>query len=273
MRPVVLLVIDGLRRDSAERHLTVASDLVAAGRGWYVPMTSLMPTNSRPSYNTISTGMPCPQNGIIDNHDNRLVSTPNIWSIARAHGLVTAASAYHWWSELYNHSPFRADRDTLITDGDGAISHGFFYQRDGEPDPVVFAHALRVWCEHRPDLLLIHPCSVDWAGDYWGAANLAYEASVRAINLLLAPLLRDLWETRPEAVVLITSDHGMSDIRGHGWDAPELRGVFCYALGQDLPPPRAADSTSLDLAPTVLSALDLPIPATMTGRPLIGALG
>ena len=31
---------------------------VEAGRGGYMPMQSLLPTNSRPSYNTISTGIP-----------------------------------------------------------------------------------------------------------------------------------------------------------------------------------------------------------------------
>jgi hypothetical protein len=189
VRPLVLLVIDGLRRDVAERHLTALFEIVRAGRGGYLPMTSLMPTNSRPSYNTISTGIPCPQNGIVDNHDNRLVSTPSIWTIARAHGLVTAASAFHWWSELYHHAPFRKDQDTLIADGDGGFQFGFFYQRDGEIDPVVFAHALRLWDAHRPDLLLIHPSSVDWTGDYWGAADPAYRVSASALNLLLPALL------------------------------------------------------------------------------------
>jgi predicted AlkP superfamily pyrophosphatase or phosphodiesterase len=265
---MVLLVIDGLRRDAAERHLTTLSAIVRAGRGGYLPMTSLMPTNSRPSYNTISTGLPCPQNGIVDNHDNRLVSTPSIWSVARAHGLVTAASAFHWWSELYHHAPFRKDQDTHIVDGEGGFQYGFFYQRDGEIDPVVFAHALRLWDTQRPDLLLIHPCSVDWTGDYWGAADPAYAAAAGALNLQLPGLLEGLWTDRPETIVLVTSDHGMSDIRGHGWDAPELRRVFFFALGDGIRLHNVADATSLDIAPTVLALLGLPVPEAMTGRRL-----
>lgn len=268
-RPVVLMVIDGLRRDRARRFLSTPFRLVAEGWGGYLPMTSLMPTDSRPSYNTISTGLPSPQNGIVDNHDARLVGTPSIWTIARAHGLSTAASAYYWWSELYNRAPFQREQDILTENGDGAIQHGFFYPRDGESDAVVFAYALRLWQRHHPELLLIHPCSVDYAGDYWGADTLAYDASVKALDLLLGPLFEALWRERSEAVILVTSDHGMSGSGGHGWDAPDLREVFFFALGRDLHVETVDEATALDIAPSVLHLLGLPIPEEMAGRPLV----
>lgn len=270
-RPVVLLVIDGLRRDRARQFLTTPFGLVARGRGGYLPMTSLMPTNSRPSYNTISTGVPSPENGIANNHDVRLVETPSIWTIARGHGLVTAASAYCWWSELYNHAPFDRERDTFVQHGEGGIQHGFFYPRDGETDAVVFAYALRLWQQHRPDLLLIHPCSVDYAGDYWGADTPVYDECVKAIDRLLPPLFEALWQQRPDAVILVTSDHGMSGRGGHGWDEPELREVFFFALGRDLRLPAMSEATALDIAPTVLHLLNLDVPARMTGRPLLSS--
>lgn len=271
-RPVVLLVIDGLRRDRALRFLTTPARLADEGQGWYLPMTSLMPTNSRPSYNTISTGLPSPQNGIVDNHDVRLVTTPNIWSLARAAGLCTAASAYYWWSELYNRAPFDKERDTRVQNGDGGIQHAFFYRRDGEPDAVVLAHALLLWQRHHPDVLLVHPMSVDYAGDYWGADALAYDECVRALDTLLGPFVTALWRERPDAVILLTADHGMSERGGHGWDAPELREVVFYTLGRDLPPaPLSGEATALDIAPTVLRLLHLPIPAEMAGRPLVEA--
>lgn len=268
-RPVVLVVIDGLRRDRALRFLTTPARLVEEGRGWYLPMTSLMPTNSRPSYNTISTGLPSPQNGIVNNHDVRLVSTPTIWSLARGAGLGTAASAYYWWSELYNRAPFEKELDTLVENGDGGIRHGFFYRRDGEPDAVVLAHALLLWQRHRPDLLLVHPMSVDYTGDYWGADAPAYDECVKALDLLLGPFLAALWRERPDAVILLTADHGMAASGGHGWDAPELREVVFFALGHNLGLAPMGEATALDIAPTVLRLLELPIPAEMPGRPLV----
>jgi predicted AlkP superfamily pyrophosphatase or phosphodiesterase len=274
MRPIALLVIDGLRRDSAERFLTTPFQLVAEGRGGYLPMTSLMPTKSRPSYNTISTGVPSPQNGIAANDDVRMVTMPSIWTIARSHGLTTAASAYSWWSELYNGVPFRKEQDAFTTNSEGGIQHGFFSPRDSEPDAVVLAYALQLWKRHHPDLMLIHPCSVDYAGDYWGAKSLAYDETIKLLNLLLEPLFTDLWRERPEAIILVTSDHGMAASGGHGWDAPELRQVFFFALashpGQS-PELRAPveEATALDIAPTILHLLDLPIPLQMTGRQLV----
>lgn len=270
-RPIVLLVIDGLRRDRARQLLTVPFDLVAAGQGCYIPMTSLMPTKSRPSYNTISTGVPSPQNGTTANDDIRPAAVPSLWTIARGHGYTTAASAYSWWSELFNRSPFDRDRDTLVGHGSGAFTHGFFYDRDGESDAVVFAHALRLWQRYHPDVMLIHPCSIDYAGDHWGAANLAYDECVKALDLLLGPLLQALCRERPEAIILVTSDHGMAASGGHGWDAPELREVFFFALGRGLSAAAVSEATALDLAPTVLHLLGLPIPGHMTGRPLVSA--
>jgi bisphosphoglycerate-independent phosphoglycerate mutase (AlkP superfamily) len=71
----------------------------------------------------------------------------------------------------------------------------------------------------------------------------------------------------------------MSDRGGHGWDAPELREVFFFALGDSVRSGRVSgadianqsDATSLDVAPTILSLLGLPIPPGMKGSVLVAA--
>jgi predicted AlkP superfamily pyrophosphatase or phosphodiesterase len=275
----VLIVIDGLRRDTAQEHLTAPSRLIAAGRGLYLPMTSHMPTNSRPSYNTISTGVPSPQNGTIDNDDVRPVTIPSVWTVARSHGLTTAASAYFWWSELFNSLPFREERQIYTEDSDGGIQHGFFYPRASETDATVVAEAEILFNTYRPDLLLIHPSSTDYAGDYWGAGSVAYVENAKVVNVLMAALFESILRNRPETIVLVTSDHGMSDRGGHGWDAPELREVFFFALGDSVRSGRVSgadvanqsDATSLDVAPTILSLLGLPIPPGMKGSVVVAA--
>lgn len=273
MRPIVLVVIDGLRRDTARRYLTIPFQVVEEGRGFFVPMLSFMPTKSRPSYNTISTGVRSPQNGTAGNDDLRSVTIPSIWSLAREHGLKTAASAYYWWSELFNDVPFSSEDHIFTEDGNGAIQHGFFYPRDCETDATVVAHALDLWQRHRPDLMLIHPCSTDFAGDHWGAASLAYSANARLINMLLEPLFETIWSEHPEAVILVTSDHGMSDEGGHGWDAPELREVFFFALGDGVRAATVDETTSLDIAPTILRLLGIGAPCEMQGRALVDLAG
>jgi predicted AlkP superfamily pyrophosphatase or phosphodiesterase len=270
-RPLVLIVLDGVRRDTANRSLSSLDRQVAASRGVSLPMTSFPPTSSRPSYATIGTGLPPSVHGISHNSDVRALAQPSIWSIARAHGLTTAASSFSWWSELFNGVPFDRHRDAYTVDQARPIQYGFFTPRDSEADVVVLGEARRLWFEHHPDLMLIHTLSVDYSGDFWGARSLAYKESARVVDLLLAPLLDDLWNDRPETIVLVTADHGMSDEGGHGWDAPELRAVFLLALGERLRPIPGPGATSLDIAPTVLGLLDLPVAEGMTGRRLVAS--
>ncbi len=191
--------------------------LMAEGLGVYLPMTTLMPTVSRPSYNTISTGVPSPHNGTRDNEDRSVATLPSIWSIARGAGLCTAASAYSWWSELFNDTPFDSMRDTHVEHHPRGIQHAFFYERDGEPDAVVIAYARRLWEQWAPELLLVHPMATDFAGDYWGADAPAYDDCVHALDPLLDSFVADVWRRSPATVMLLTADHGMDGHRGHGW--------------------------------------------------------
>ncbi len=62
----------------------------------------------------------------------------------------------------------------------------------------------------------------------------------------------------------------MRGSHGHAPDHPEMAGIF-IAFGADVPAGLELGMVSaLDVAPTVLALFGLPIPETMTGRPLLG---
>ena len=66
-------------------------------------------------YETIHTGMPTSEHGIVANTVVRRSTVPNIFQSVVEAGKVTAAVAYYWVSELYNHAPFDWINDKEVT--------------------------------------------------------------------------------------------------------------------------------------------------------------
>lgn len=83
----------------------------AAGRGRLYLLESELPSLSRPLYECILTGVTPVESGVVHNHVSRLSHQQSVFHYARAARLTTAAAAYHWFSELYNRTPFDAARD------------------------------------------------------------------------------------------------------------------------------------------------------------------
>ena len=65
-------------------------------------MRGELPSMSRPMYETSLTGLPSSVHGITHNQVVRPSAFPNVFSLCRQQGLVTAAAAYQWMSELYS---------------------------------------------------------------------------------------------------------------------------------------------------------------------------
>ncbi len=228
MAKAILVVLDGLRYDAARRCLGWLEGMVAAGEAQVHELRCALPALSRPLYETLATGLPPVVHGTTCNEVVRLSPHPNIFAAARAAGLVTAAAAYSWWFELFNRAPFTPE-DRRIEDHPGGIRHGVFYWDDAYPDSHLFADAQDLIRRHEPDLLLLHPMNVDDEGHRSGGVSRAYDRKARSQGDLLAR-----WAPRWRAAgyaLLVTADHGMSDLGEHsGPEAAETR-VPLYTLG------------------------------------------
>ena len=110
MNKVILVLSDGLRYDTAVAGMGYLGHLVEAKLASLYKVTGELPSLSRPMYETIHTGLPVSEHGIVSNLVVRGSTKPNIFQSARAAGKTTAAAAYYWFSELYNHSPYDPDR-------------------------------------------------------------------------------------------------------------------------------------------------------------------
>lgn len=240
MQRVIFVLLDGLAAATARRCMSYMQSLEATGAARYAELQSELPPLSRPIYATLLCGLRPAESGIVRNDDARLCPAPTIFARARAAGLVTAAAAYHWISELCNAAPFVPQRDRQTSNDALPISHGIFYSTDAYPDEELFYDAACLLQRHNPHLLLVHSMGIDNAGHLHGAESGAYRDAARKADALLARWLPE-WIAAGYAV-LATSDHGM-DAEGRHYDVTEAtRRLPLWLAGQawgDTQPPQS----------------------------------
>ena len=266
---VIFVVIDGLRDDTAAAQMGYLEHLVEHRQAERYTVRSEMPSMSRPLYETLQTGLPPYLHGVVNNQIVRRSIVPNVFEIATRHGRVTAAAAYWWVSELYNSAPYDPIAHGEVDDPDCAIQHGRFYMSDSFPDDELFAQAERMIRRFSPDYLLIHPMGMDNTGHLHGSDSSQYCNHAIFVDQVLANLVPS-WLERGYQVV-VTADHGMNTHHMHGGSGDDVRNVPLYLL---LPGKNASGEShprvsQLQIAPTLLKLLELPIPDSMQAPPLV----
>lgn len=262
MHKTIFILLDGLRYATARDCLGYMEGLVTAGKAGIRAVRSELPSISRPLYETLMTGLPPVVHGVTSNGVVRRSRFPNVFSLASAAGRTTAASAYHWYFELYNQAPFSPEF-RHIENFSGGIHHGSFYWADHYPDDHVFADADVLLRRHGPDFLLIHPMNIDNEGHKHGGSSREYRNAARNAGDLLARYL-PAWHAAGYNII-VTSDHGMSDDGNHGGPHETEALVPFYTFGEAFTPAADAKLAQTDIAGllcTLLAIADhgLPVP-------------
>ncbi|HNA88999.1 MAG TPA: alkaline phosphatase family protein [Anaerolineales bacterium] len=268
MSKVILVLSDALRYDVAKANMGYLMHMVEYKKASLYKIIGELPSMSRPMYETIHTGMPSSENGIVANSIIRLSNQPNVFKAVREAGKVTAAAAYYWYSELYNRALYDAIDDREVDDANLNIQHGRFYTQDEYPDTELFNTAAHLVRKYSPDYLLLHPMGMDYHGETYGSDTKEYRNHAIYQDSKLAPLLVE-WRERGYTI-FVTGDHGINADGGHGGSTPEQREVPFFVIQPSL---KGRGDTGevishLQIAPTVLSLLDVPIPSTMKHKPL-----
>lgn len=268
MAKVILVVSDGLRDDTAAEQMGYLEHLVEAQLATRYSVQSELPTVSRVLYETLHTGAPSSRHGITSNGVARRSRMPNVFQLASQHGLCTAATAYHWYSELYNRCPFDPVDDREVDDPALAIQHGRFYVGGSYPDQDLYATATMLVRRFSPDYLLVHPMGMDHTGETYGADTSYYRSQAQSQDAILGMCLPE-WLERGHTV-LITADHGVNRDKFHGGTLPDVRRVPLYIIRPDRPGRGHTGEvvSQLRIAPTVCGLLGLPIPETMDKPPI-----
>lgn len=225
---VVLIVVDALRFDTACTHMGFMQHLMERKEAARYEVRSEVPSLSRPLYETILTGTPPIVHGVTSNMTVRLSNQKSLFHLAKENGLSTAAVAYHWVSELYNHAPFQHMKDRIQLDTQLPIENGLFYFEDHYPDSHIFAEAAWLMDEKQPDFLYIHPMNVDDDGHKFTADSAQYRNRVLAVDALLSLFIPKCIAQGYE--VIVTADHGMTSDGNHGGNTVEDRHVPMFVI-------------------------------------------
>ncbi len=269
MNKVILVLSDALRYDTAIEGMGYLGHLVETKQANLYMVTGELPSMSRPMYETVHTGLPVSEHGVVANYVVRRSTQPNIFQSAVEAGKITAAAAYYWFSELYNRAPFDRIDDREVDDPALLIQHGRFYTQDDYPDIELFVTAGMLVRKYAPDYLLVHPMGMDYMGETYGADSRQYRNQAIYQDMYLAGLISEWIEHG--YTILITGDHGINADHLHGGTTPEQRNVPLYLLR---PGVKGLGDTSqvlsqLQIAPTICTLLGVPIPSTMKAASIL----
>ncbi len=269
MNKVILILSDALRYDVAKANMGFLGHLVETRQASLYKIIGELPSLSRPMYETIHTGLISSEHGIVANTILRRSNKPNIFQLITDAGKVTAAAAYFWVSELYNHAPYDPVDDREVDDEALPIQHGRFYSQDEYPDIELFFTAAHLVRKFSPDYLLLHPMGMDYHGETFGADTKEYRNHATYQDKRLAPLILE-WRERGYTI-FVTGDHGINADGNHGGTTSDQRDVPLFVIQ---PARKGKGDTGeivshLQIAPTILQLLGAQIPDTMRCPPLV----
>jgi predicted AlkP superfamily pyrophosphatase or phosphodiesterase len=138
MGTVILILSDGLRYDAAISGMGYLGHLVEYKLASLYKVIGELPSMSRPIYETLHTGLPVNEHGVVSNNIIRRSNQPNVFQVAFKNRKTTAAAAYAWYSELYVRAPYDPIEDREVDDELLHIQHGRYYTEDDYPDAELF---------------------------------------------------------------------------------------------------------------------------------------
>lgn len=229
MGKAVLVILDGCGFDLATECCGYLEHMAEAGQAAKYKVQSQLPSMSRPLYATLLTGLPAHRHGVGNNWISAKLDAPSVFSLCRGEGRTSAAAAYYWISELFQHGPFDHARHRYQLQGEGDIQHGLYYFEDDYPDSHLLLDAEFLRRSFAPDFLLAHTMNIDHTGHLYGTGSMQRSLAAIRADAALASLV-PLW-LAAGAYVAVTADHGAGAHGLHGGNTPEQRAVPLYLLG------------------------------------------
>jgi predicted AlkP superfamily pyrophosphatase or phosphodiesterase len=276
MNKLLLIILDGVPYANWRRLFGNLEGWVQSGEAQVWKMRSVLPSISATCYASIHTGISPQVHHVYGNEFVRRLDVPDVFSEVTRAGGLTGAVAHSFWSEFFNRHPFDFVNDIEYDEpGQSPISHGRFHTMTGyghdnqmTPSDVDLFATLTMFCEKKGiDYGMLHTCTLDSMGHRFGHDNTPMDNACEAVDVMLQPFLKRWRDAGYE--VIVTADHGQ-DARGHhGGTGPEQQDFALYYFGPAKGPAPDTLLDQLQLAPTILKRMGVPIPATMTAKPFL----
>jgi hypothetical protein len=263
---LVLVVLDGIRRDVAEDHMPRFLDL--AKRGNHRTAKTVLPSLSNPARATFVTGAGPDVHGVTNNGRYAPPPVQSLFLLAEEHGVPTAVYGSAFWGRAFgqylasgNLVEFEKEQHEM---NDPAVMIAWQNRVCDELVPFLAA---------RPRGLLVAGLTVaDEAGHDWGGESEQYRQVAAVVDACLGRLVDALDDGK--TTFLLVSDHGHIQRRGHGGHGgaePEVTAVPLVLVGRGVRP-GSGIAYHTDVAPTAAALLGLPIPSSNQGAVLFDAL-
>ncbi len=265
-RNVLLVSIDGLRPDAIAKFSAPTLQRLIREGSYSLAARTIMPSTTLPSHTSMLSGERPEEHGVLWNNVSSakvdVVEFPTLFSVAREHGLRTAA--------FFSKAKFNALQRPGTLDYSQAPG-GWFGKWSSERTVAdVRAHLE----QHKPNVLFVHLSDPDSAGHGSGWMSQAYGRAVRDTDTALALLLSSAEKAYGAGnySVIVTADHGGHDY-GHGTDDPQDVHIPWIAWGRGVDPGELDEDEieTIDTAPTVLWLLGVKHPKDWDGSPVTEA--
>ena len=275
-RKLLLILLDGVPLRNFRRLFGNLEGWVDTGAARTWTIRSVLPSISASCYASIHTGVPPQVHGCTGNRNVFRLAQPDVFSEVRRAGGVTGAVTHSFWSEFFNRAPFDPVRDIEYDEPDSAtINHGRFHTMTGyglinqmTPSDVDLFATLTMLCRRFGlDYGILHSCTLDSMGHRFHHDCDEMDNACALMDEMLAPFLPRWLAMGYE--VIVTADHGQ-DARGHHGGRDTLQqdsALYYFGPAEGAAPGALLDQ--LQLAPTILRRLGVPVPATMRAAPFL----
>ncbi|MGO3147816.1 MAG: alkaline phosphatase family protein [Leucobacter sp.] len=222
-KKVLLIGIDGVRRDALEQATTPHIDAIAQRGGRVaIDIDERCHTISGPMWSTVLTGTFPEEHGVHDNIEQPAERTPDVFSRLVTAGKIQMPVAATSWPPLtsrvdcgpiVNPSLVRAFTAPLVVEDFDTYVPGDITVRDAAVEFLGIAEV---------DAAFVYFGQVDIVGHYDGIGE-SYTQAIERCDAHVGTVMSALSARADWAdwIVVLTTDHGHLDTGGHGGRTPE----------------------------------------------------
>ena len=269
-RKLLLILLDGVPYRNWRRLFGNLEGWVASGEARVWRHRSVLPSTSASCYASIHTGLPPQVHGVWGNEYVTRLTYPDVFSEVTRAGAVTGAVTHSFWSEFFHRAPFDPVRDIEYDEPGAPITHGRFHTMTGDSaynqatpsDPDLFATLTMLTRRFAIDYGILHTCTLDSLGHRVFHDCAEMDDACYRMDAQLAPFIARWRQAGYE--VMVTADHGQDGRGHHGGPGEDQQVSALYWFGGGEGPVADSVIDQLQLAPTILTRLGVPVPATMT---------
>lgn len=254
---VLLILVDGMRPDAIDACSHPFLRNLRERSSYCMKSSTVMPSVTLPCHASLFFSVDPSRHGITTN-----VWTPMVRPIDSLADVVARfqknAAMFYNWEQLRE-----------LNRPDSLIRSEFLRLREGHDkitDNILTDRAIDCIQNDDSDFIFLYLGYTDEAGHHFGWMSDAYLDAVSNASACIEKICKALPE---DWSMVVTADHGGHD-RNHGLDIPEDMTIPTYFYGSPFTPGKELCGVNIkDLAPTILSLLELPAPTEWEGHSLI----